>query len=105
MSKGGMNGFIRTAALEYARENITVNGVEPGYILTQAMSALGDEEELRAMAACIPKGSLGVPEDIANTMLFLASEEAGYLTGQTIVVDGGSTLPESQVVMDGFYGQ
>ena len=103
MSKGGMNGFIRTAALEYARENITVNGVEPGYILTQAMSALGDEEQLDAMAQCIPQGHLGTPEDIANTMLFLASDEAGYITGQTIVVDGGSTLPESQVVMDGFY--
>jgi 3-oxoacyl-[acyl-carrier protein] reductase len=103
MSKGGMNGFIRTAALEYARENITVNGVEPGYILTAAMSALGDESELAAMAQCIPQGALGKPEDIANTMLFLASEEASYLTGQTIVVDGGSTLPESQVVMDGFY--
>jgi len=105
MSKGGMNGFIRTAALEYARENITVNGVEPGYILTAAMSALGDEGELEAMARCIPKGHLGVPEDIANTMLFLASPEASYITGQTIVVDGGSTLPESQVVMDGFYEQ
>lgn len=103
MSKGGVNGFIRTAALEFAREGITVNGVEPGYILTQAMSALGDEDELKAMSACIPKGHLGAPEDIANTMLFLASEEAGYITGQTIVVDGGSTLPESQVVMDGFY--
>ena len=103
MSKGGMNGFIRTAALEYARQNITVNGVEPGYILTQAMSALGSEDELNAMAECIPQGHLGKPEDIANTMLFLASEEAGYITGQTIVVDGGSTLPESQVVMDGFY--
>ncbi|MFV0276908.1 MAG: SDR family oxidoreductase [Parahaliea sp.] len=103
MSKGGMNGFIRTAALELAREGITVNGVEPGYILTQAMSALGNEEELRAMAACIPRGQLGVPEDIANAMLFLACEESGYITGQTIVVDGGSTLPESQVVMDGFY--
>jgi len=103
MSKGGMNGFIRTAALEYARQNITVNGVEPGYILTQAMSALGDEEELNAMAECIPQGHLGKPDDIANTMLFLASAEAGYITGQTIVVDGGSTLPESQVVMDGFY--
>lgn len=103
MSKGGMNGFIRTAALEYARENITVNGVEPGYILTQAMSALGDDEALKQMAACIPQGHLGKPEDIANTMLFLASDEAGYITGQTIVVDGGSTLPESQVVMDGFY--
>lgn len=105
MSKGGMNGFIRTAALEYARENITVNGVEPGYILTAAMSALGDDQELAAMAQCIPQGHLGKPEDIANTMLFLASDEASYLTGQTIVVDGGSTLPESQVVMDGFYEQ
>jgi 3-oxoacyl-[acyl-carrier protein] reductase len=103
MSKGGMNGFIRTAALEYARENITINGVEPGYILTQAMSALGSEEELKAMAECIPQGHLGKPEDIANTMLFLASDEAGYITGQTIVVDGGSTLPESHVVMQGFY--
>lgn len=103
MSKGGLNGFIRTAALEYARQNITVNGVEPGYILTQAMSALGGEEELNAMAQCIPQGHLGAPEDIANTMLFLASREANYITGQTIVVDGGSTLPESQVVMDGFY--
>jgi 3-oxoacyl-[acyl-carrier protein] reductase len=103
MSKGGMNGFIRTAALEMARDGITINGVEPGYILTKAMSALGDEEELKAMAACIPQGHLGVPEDIANTMLFLASEEANYITGQTIVVDGGSTLPESQVVMDGYW--
>ena len=103
MSKSGMNGFIRTAALEYARENITVNGVEPGYILTQAMATLGDEEQLKAMANCIPVGRLGTVEEIANTMLFLASDEAAYITGQTIVVDGGSTLPESQVVMDGFY--
>ena len=103
MSKSGLNGFIRTAALEYARENITVNGVEPGYILTHAMSSLGDEEELKAMAECIPQGHLGAPEDVANTMLFLASDEAAYITGQTIVVDGGSTLPESQVVMEGFY--
>ncbi|MFM7275916.1 MAG: SDR family oxidoreductase [Gammaproteobacteria bacterium] len=103
MSKGGMNGLIRTAALEYARENITVNGIEPGYILTQAMSALGDEAQLKAMAHCIPLGRLGTVEEIAHTMLFLASDEAAYITGQTIVVDGGSTLPESQVVMDGFY--
>ena len=104
-SKSGLNGFIRTAALEFARENITVNAVEPGYILTQAMSALGDEEQLKAIAACIPKGRLGTPAEVANTMLFLASDEASYITGQTIVVDGGSTLPESQVVMDGFYAE
>lgn len=105
MSKAGLNGFIRTAALEYARDNITVNGVEPGYILTAAMSELGGEDELKAMAQCIPQGHLGVPEDIAYTMLYLATDEASYLTGQTIVVDGGSTLPESQVVMDGFYDE
>jgi len=102
-TKGGLNGFIRTAALEYARENITVNGVEPGYILTPAMQALGDEAEIAAMAGSIPLGKLGAPADIANTMLFLASDEAGYITGQTIVVDGGSTLPESPVVLQSFY--
>ncbi|MDJ0927033.1 MAG: SDR family oxidoreductase [Gammaproteobacteria bacterium] len=102
-TKAGMNGFIRTAALEYARENITVNGVEPGYIRTPAMEALGDEAEIAEMAQSIPLGKLGDPEDIAHTMLFLASDEAGYITGQTIVVDGGSTLPESPVVLQAFY--
>lgn len=102
-SKGGLNGFIRTAALEFARENITVNGVEPGYILTQAMSLLAGDEGLKEMASQIPKGALGKPEDIANVMLFLASDDASYITGQTIVVDGGSTLPESPVVLQQFY--
>jgi 3-oxoacyl-[acyl-carrier protein] reductase len=102
-SKGGMNAFIRTAALELARENITVNGVEPGYIMTQAMGLLADEEELKEMASLIPIGKIGVPEDIAYTMLFLASDQASYITGQTIIVDGGSTLPESPVVLRAFY--
>ena len=102
-SKGGMNGLIRTAALEYARQNITVNGVEPGYILTPAMEALGGPEALTQMASQIPLGKLGSPFDIANAMLFLASDAASYITGQTIVVDGGSTLPESPVVLEAFY--
>lgn len=102
-SKGGMNAFIRTAALELARENITVNGVEPGYIRTQAMALLADEEELKEMASLIPIGKIGVPDDIAYTMLFLASDQASYITGQTIIVDGGSTLPESPVVLRAFY--
>ena len=104
-TKAGLNGFIRTAALEYAREGITANGVEPGYILTPAMQALGDENELKEMAALIPMGKLGVPEDIANAMLYLASDEAAYVTGQTLVVDGGSTLPESPVVLNAFYAE
>jgi 3-oxoacyl-[acyl-carrier protein] reductase len=99
----GPNGLIRTAALEYARQNITVNGVEPGYILTPAMDALGGPEALAQMATQIPLGKLGLPSDIANTMLFLASDAAAYITGQTIVVDGGSTLPESPVVLEAFY--
>jgi len=102
-SKSGMNGFIKTAALELARENITVNGVEPGYILTQAMSLLADKDELKEMASVIPNGKLGKSEDIANAMLFLASDEAAYITGQTIVVDGGSTLPESPMVLKHYY--
>jgi 3-oxoacyl-[acyl-carrier protein] reductase len=102
-SKGGMNGLIRTAALEYARQNITVNGVEPGYIRTPAMDALGGAEALALMASQIPLGKLGDPVDIGHTMLFLASDAASYITGQTIVVDGGSTLPESPVVLEAFY--
>ena len=71
--------------------------------MTSAMSELAGPEELKKMASCIPTGDFGVPDDIAYPMLFLASDKASYITGQTIVVDGGSTLPESQIVMDQFY--
>ncbi|MET3179966.1 UNVERIFIED_ORG: 3-oxoacyl-[acyl-carrier protein] reductase [Variovorax guangxiensis] len=94
-SKAGVNGFIRTAALEYAREGITVNGVEPGYIAKQGGSLLSDPAKAARIARHIPAGELGRPEDIAYAMRFLASPAARYITGQTIVVDGGSTLPES----------
>src|SRR5688572_20293997 len=99
-SKGGMNAFIRTLALEVAREGITVNGVEPGYIRTAAMELLADEAGMAQMAKYIPLGYLGAPEDIAYAMLYLASEEARYVTGQTICIDGGSTLPESPVFLE-----
>jgi 3-oxoacyl-[acyl-carrier protein] reductase len=94
-SKAGVNGFIRTAALELAAERITVNGVEPGYIAKQGGSLLSDPERAAQIARHIPAGELGRPEDIAYAMCFLASEAARYITGQTLVVDGGSTLPES----------
>ena len=99
-SKGGMNAFIRTAALELARENITVNGVEPGYIRTAAMELLADDDGLAQMTKYIPAGFMGKPEDIAYCMLYLASDEARYITGQTICIDGGSTLPESPIFME-----
>ncbi|PXX49174.1 SDR family oxidoreductase [Aquitalea magnusonii] len=98
-SKAGVNGFIRAAALELAADRITVNGVEPGMIRTPAMDNLGDADVNAAIARGIPLGRLGEPGDIAAAMLFLASDAAAYITGQTIVVDGGATLPESSAVM------
>jgi len=103
-SKGGMNAFIRTAALELARENVTVNGIEPGFIRTAAMELLADEEGLAQMTRYIPAGYMGAPEDIAYAMLWLASDEARYITGQTICIDGGSTLPESPVFLEELEG-
>lgn len=102
-SKAGLNGFIRAASLEYARDGITVNGVEPGYILTQAMNQLVDADGQREMADQVPLGRLGHPHDIAYAMLYLASDAAAYVTGQTIVVDGGSCTPESAVQLQAFY--
>ncbi|RMD62483.1 MAG: 3-oxoacyl-ACP reductase FabG [Alphaproteobacteria bacterium] len=93
-SKAGQLGFIRTAAIELAKYNITVNAVLPGNIMTEGLQGLG-QDYLDTMAASIPLKRLGTVEDIGNTALFLASDEAGYITGQTIVVDGGQILPES----------
>lgn len=93
-SKGGVSGFIKTAAIELAKYNIQVNGVEPGNILTESLAEFGDEY-LSCMKKSIPAGRLGTPEDIAYTALFLASDEANFITGQCIVVDGGQILPES----------
>ncbi|WP_460136789.1 SDR family oxidoreductase [Pseudomonas sp. S1_E04] len=93
-SKAGVNGFIRSAALELAGDRVRVNGVEPGMIATPAMGNLGDDQVNDDIASRVPLGRLGAPEDIAGAMLFLASDLAAYITGQTIVVDGGSTLPE-----------
>lgn len=103
-SKSGIHGFIRTAALELAPERITVNAAEPGYIRTAAMDLLADEAGQAEMARYIPMGHMGLPEDIAYAMLYLASDQAGYVTGQTICIDGGSTLPESPVFLDELEG-
>jgi 3-oxoacyl-[acyl-carrier protein] reductase len=88
-SKGGMNAFIRTAAIELARDAITVNGVEPGYIKTPAMDLLADAEGQKQMAKYVPLGYIGAPNDIAYAMLYLASDEARYVTGAVLAVDGG----------------
>ena len=89
-----MLGFMRTAAIELARDDITINAVLPGNILTEGLDDVG-EEYLSTMTRSIPMGRLGEVDDIGYAMLFLASHEAKYITGQTLVVDGGQTLPES----------
>jgi 3-oxoacyl-[acyl-carrier protein] reductase len=93
-SKGGINGFIKAAAIEFAPWNITVNGVEPGNILTEGMRTHRSEAFIQSMADMIPLGRLGTPRDVANAFLFLASDDADYITGTTIIVDGGQTVPE-----------
>jgi len=98
-SKSGQLGFMRTAAIELAPHNITVNAVMPGNILTEGLEGLG-EDYLTSMAACIPMKRLGTVDDIANAALYFASDEAGYVTGQTIVVDGGQVLPESPAALE-----
>lgn len=93
-SKAGQLGFLKTAAMELARYNTTVNAVLPGNIATEGLADLG-QDYLDTMTASIPLKRLGAPEDIGNAALFFASKEAAYITGQTIVVDGGQILPES----------
>jgi 3-oxoacyl-[acyl-carrier protein] reductase len=93
-SKAGINGFIRSAALEFSGYGITVNGVEPGNILTEAIKEQRGAEFIKSMEDAIPLGRLGSPRDVANAFLFLASDDADYITGTTIVVDGGQLLPE-----------
>lgn len=93
-SKAGQLGFLKTAAMELARYNTTINAVMPGNIYTEGLQDLG-EAYLNTMAASIPLKRLGAVEDIGNAALFFASDEAGYITGQQIVVDGGQILPES----------
>jgi 3-oxoacyl-[acyl-carrier protein] reductase len=97
-SKGGANAFIRGAALELAKYNITVNGVSPGSIMSEGLVELGGEalEEVRQI---IPAGYIGDPEDIAHALFYLASDQARYVTGQILVVDGGQILPESPAAM------
>jgi len=93
-TKAGINGFIKAAALEFAPYGITVNGVEPGNILTSGMQAHRSADFIAAMEQSVPLGRLGSTRDIANSFLFLASDEASYITGTTITVDGGQILPE-----------
>ena len=93
-TKAGQLGFMRTACIELAKYGITVNAVLPGNIVTEGLAGLGEEYQ-RTMAASVPLKRLGAVEDIGHAAAFFASKEAAYITGQTIIVDGGQILPES----------
>ncbi len=93
-SKAGQLGFLRTAAIELAPSNITINAVMPGNIKTEGLDGMG-QDYLDKMTASIPQKRLGSVEDIGYAALFFASDEAAYITGQTLVIDGGQVLPES----------
>ncbi|HEV2503915.1 MAG TPA: SDR family oxidoreductase [Mesorhizobium sp.] len=102
-AKAGVNAFIRGAAFEYARDGITVNGVEPGFI-AKDRGSMSKPEVADRLGRFIPAGRYGEADDIAYAMLYLASAEAKYTTGQTIVVDGGSTLPETGYAVEKHWG-
>lgn len=90
-SKAGMTGMIKAIAQEVAARGITANCVAPGFIET-AMTDVLPEEQREALATRIPTGRLGSPEDVASAVAYLASEEAGYVTGQTLHVNGGMAM-------------
>jgi len=90
-SKAGLIGFTKSVAKELASRGITANAVAPGYIQTDMTDQL-NEQTRNELLRQIPLGTLGTVEDVAGACLFLASDEAGYITGQTIVVDGGMAI-------------
>jgi 3-oxoacyl-[acyl-carrier protein] reductase len=93
-TKAGQLGFMRTACIELAKYGITVNAVMPGNILTEGLIEMGEAYQ-QSMAKSVPLGKLGTVDDIGHAALYFASKEASYVTGQTIIVDGGQILPES----------
>jgi 3-oxoacyl-[acyl-carrier protein] reductase len=98
-TKAAQLGFLRTAAIELAARNITINAVMPGNIVTEGLDELGPEYREK-MESMIPQRRLGSVDDIGFAALFFATDEAGYITGQTIVVDGGQVLPEGLMALE-----
>jgi len=90
-AKAGMLGLTKSLAKEFAARNVTVNAVAPGFIATD-MTAELNEQQQEAIVGVIPMKRMGAPEDIAHATAFLASEEAGYITGQVFTVDGGMVM-------------
>jgi 3-oxoacyl-[acyl-carrier protein] reductase len=98
-SKAALLGLMRSAALEFIHDGITVNAVQPGNVMTNGIESFG-KAFITEMIKSIPVGRLAEPTDIGWAVRFLASEEAGYITGQTLVIDGGQVLPEGGIEVE-----
>lgn len=92
-SKAALLGFMRSAALEFVADGVTVNAVQPGNVRTPGIEAFG-EKFIAGMVAAVPMKRLAEPQDVGWAVRYLVSPEAGYVTGQSIVIDGGQVLPE-----------
>lgn len=90
-SKFGLNGLTKILALDYANKGVRVNSLNPGVTLTDILSTV-DDATMEGLKLGIPMRRLGDPEELAKAALFLISDEASYITGQTLAVDGGFTL-------------
>lgn len=90
-SKAGLTGLVKSVAQEYARRNVTANCVAPGFIATAMTDKLNDKQR-EAILSRVPAGRLGAPEEVAAAVLYLASNEAAYVTGQTLHVNGGMAM-------------
>jgi 3-oxoacyl-[acyl-carrier protein] reductase len=98
-TKSAQLGFIKSAAIELSPLKITVNAVLPGNVETEGLDELGPEYRA-SMEASIPQGRLGTVADIGNACLFFASDEASFITGQALTIDGGQMLPESLMALE-----
>lgn len=104
-TKAALVGFTKGLAMELVKNNITVNAIMPGYIMTPMVEGIAKDSNannpqsvVAGIAAGIPMGRLGTIEELGELAAFLASDESTYITGQGIVIDGGSTLPETKSV-------
>ncbi|MGD0817810.1 MAG: SDR family oxidoreductase [Methanomassiliicoccales archaeon] len=91
-SKSALSGLTRTLAVEYGKYNILVNAVLPGYVLTEMTQKNLSHQDIEKIRERIPLGRLAAPEEIAETVMFLSSDQNSYITGQMIVADGGFTI-------------
>jgi acetoacetyl-CoA reductase len=90
-AKAGVIGFTRALALESARKGITVNAIAPGYVATDLLSGVS-EDVMKAIVGQIPVGRLGEADEVARCVVFLAADEAGWITGSTLTINGGQFM-------------